>query len=153
MTEKITVNKPWDKEKSKPFWNNGFMKSYVDSFDANNLEKSLSLEAFEPYKYDITWKYWIKSNRALRKIYESYLSILKWWWDDKNDKNVKIQIWFAKVWYQESRKQSNLPKGFLKFLKSIYWELMKNRKDYNDDFKSFLEVLISYHKLFWWKED
>ncbi len=130
--------------------NHWFMKKYVDDFEPENLDKSLSLEAFESYKYDITWKFWIKSNRALRKIYESYLSIINSWWENKD---VQIQIWFAKVGYQESRKNSNLPKGFLRFLKWIYEKLKKSRNDYNQDFKNFLEVLISYHKLFWWKED
>ena len=119
-----------------------FMKPYVERFNADNLSESLSLEAFD--KEDLYYEYFnkqkkhllekIKSNSSLRKVFDSYL--------DTNYDNTRIQIWFAKIWYQEKRKL--LPDGFLEFLSKVYDNLDKD----NEKFKDFLEVFVAYHKYF-----
>lgn len=123
----------WNKRKQvwKIISINLFMKSYIDCFDANNLAESLSLESFKKVSEDFKK---IQSNSALRKVYDSYL--------DTNYNNVKIQIWFARIWYQEKRQL--LPNGFLKFLTEVYDKLERN----NEKFKDFLEVFVAYHKYF-----
>ena len=126
-----------------------FMKPYVERFNADNLSESLSLEAFD--KEDLYYEYFnkqkkhllekIKSNSSLRKVFDSYLDIVN---NNDNEElqNVKIQIWFAKIWYQEKRKL--LPDGFLEFLSKVYDNLDKD----NEKFKDFLEVFVAYHKYF-----
>ena len=112
-------------------FNYGFMKSYVDNFNVDDLSESLSLEAFK----SVSWEFKdIKSNSSLRKVFDSYL--------DTNYDNTRIQIWFAKIWYQEKRKL--LPDGFLEFLSKVYDNLDKD----NEKFKDFLEVFVAYHKYF-----
>lgn len=114
-----------------------FMKNYLDNFDSNDLINSLSLERFESVSSSFEK---LKSASSIRKIYDTYYDIIYWAWDE-NQKNIKIQIWFAKVGYQETRKL--LPEWFLRFLKWIYKELNDKQK-----FKDFLEVFVAYHKYF-----
>ena len=115
--------------------NNDFMESYVNNFDADNLDKSLSLNSFEVVSWDFS-KIW--SNSSLRKVFDSYLDTKY----NNNYDNTRIQVWFAKIWYQEKRGQ--LPNGFLKFLSKIYEKLNKD----NEKFRDFLEVFVAYHKYF-----
>ncbi|MBS8121730.1 type III-A CRISPR-associated protein Csm2 [Candidatus Vampirococcus lugosii] len=114
-----------------------FMKNYLDNFDSNDLINSLSLERFESVSSSFEK---LKSASSIRKIYDTYYDII-YGAGDENQKNIKIQIWFAKVGYQETRKL--LPEGFLRFLKGIYKELNDKQK-----FKDFLEVFVAYHKYF-----
>ena len=124
------------------WWNfnrdDSFMKSYVDNFD---FEKSLSLKSFESVSNDFRS---ISSNSWLRKIYDAYLDKVL---NPNNNQKIEIDVWLAKIWYQEKRKL--LPQGFLKFLDWI-WEKIKaydTEKQY-ENFKTFLEVFLSYHKYF-----
>ncbi|UFX83259.1 type III-A CRISPR-associated protein Csm2 [Candidatus Absconditicoccus praedator] len=113
-----------------------FMKQYLDNFDASDLAKSFSLESFEALGESFKK---IKSNSSLRKVYDTYLDII----NGGGDKDTQIQIWFAKIAYQETRKDSSIPQGFVKFLKGIY-----NKINDKNKFKDFLEVFVAYHKYF-----
>lgn len=119
-----------------------FMKDYTTNFNWWEwFAKSLSIDSFKQSDYIL-----ITSNSALRKVYDNYLDIVNWPWDD-SFKEIKIEIWFAKIAYQESRKvqwKSILPQWFMKFLRLIFEKLSKNQSK----FKDFLEVFVSYHKYF-----
>ena len=141
----IMINNPWypnqkkwfEKPKHQNKHENNFMKTYLNEFDPNDLATSFSMEQFEKVQKDFRE---IKSNSSLRKVYDNYYDIISWW--DQN-KEVQIQIWFAKIWYQEKRPNSSLPRWFMEFLKNIYNEL----NDMNR-FRDFLEVFVAYHKYF-----
>ena len=112
-----------------------FMVGYLSSFSKDNFSESICLETFEKFKEDFEK---INSSSSLRKIYDTYLDILS---RDK-DIDLQIQIWFAKIGYQEKRKI--LPEGFLSFLNQIYNKLSKD----HEKFRDFLEVFVAYHKYF-----
>ena len=132
-----------------------FMQSYADNFD---FEKSLSLESFSNSEKDLcfkktwdikkwfscTWYNAISSNSWLRKIYDSYLDKIL---DSNNNKKIALDIWFAKIWYQEKREL--LPVWFLSFFEEIFRKVEKydSEKKY-ENFKDFLEVFLAYHKYF-----
>ncbi|MCR5411456.1 MAG: type III-A CRISPR-associated protein Csm2 [Patescibacteria group bacterium] len=80
----------------------------------------------------------------MRKIYDAYLDKVM---NDAKNQNIEIDIWFAKIGYQESRKL--LPMGFLNFLENIFHKVERydSEKKY-ENFKDFLEVFLAYHKYF-----
>ena len=143
----------WYQNKGWFWWNrwwnfnrdDSFMKSYVDNFD---FETSLSLESFESVKDEFKK---ISSTSWLRKIYDAYLDKVL---NPNNNQQIEIDIWFAKVGYQEKRKsqwKSLLTEWFLNFLEWIWKKLRlydKNNKTPYENFKDFLEVFLSYHKYF-----
>lgn len=123
----------WNSNRNEPF-----MQSYVDNF---NFETSLSLNSFEEVKDEFKS---ISSNSWLRKIYDAYLDKVL---NPNNNQKIEVDVWLAKIWYQEKRKL--LPSGFLKFLDWIWTKIKAydEAKQY-ENFKTFLEVFLSYHKYF-----
>jgi CRISPR type III-A-associated protein Csm2 len=132
---KIISIKKWEEKLS--FWND-----YIKNFD--DFSKALSLDYFQNnIKSELES---INSNSALRNVYDTYLKIL-----EKEDFNIEIEILFAKIAYQEKRKAQKgtiLPEWFTVFLRKIFEEKLSSDKN---NFKKFLEVFISYHKYFTWK--
>ena len=86
----------------------------------------------------------IKSNSGLRKVYDSYLNRVL---NQNNNPQVEIDVWFAKIGYQESRKL--FPAGFLRFLEGV-WNKIRTYDDTKkyENYQKFLEVFLSYHKYF-----
>ena len=114
---------------------NNFWKSYLDYIESKTLAEKLSLESFEKMKQDFNN---MNSNSALRKVFDSYLKILK----QGENFEVEKEILFAKIAYQEKR--NLFPNGFTKFLRKIYEDLQNDK----NKFKQFLEVFVAYHKFF-----
>lgn len=117
-----------------------FMDSYVDNF---NFESSLSLDSFER-SWGIEDLKGIKSNSWLRKVYDAYLNTVL---NQNNNPQIEIDVWFAKIGYQESR--NLFPTGFLRFLEGIWSKIKKSDQEKKyENYKKFLEVFLSYHKYF-----
>lgn len=117
-----------------------FMWKYVEHF---NFESSLSLDSFER-SWGIEDLKGIKSNSGLRKVYDSYLNRVL---NQNNNPQVEIDVWFAKIGYQESRRL--FPAGFLRFLEGV-WNKIRTYDDAKkyENYQKFLEVFLSYHKYF-----
>lgn len=113
-----------------------FWDDYLEEIDWKTLAQKLSIESFEKLKNDFNNNK-MKSNSALRKVFDSYIKILK-----NEDFDVEKEILFAKIWYQEQR--DLFPKWFTRFLREIYINLWDNK----NDFHKFLEVFVAYHKYF-----
>jgi CRISPR/Cas system CSM-associated protein Csm2 small subunit len=113
------------------FWDN-----YLEEIEWKTLAEKLSIDCFEKLKVNFNDKN-MKSNSALRKVFDSYLKIL-----DKKEFDVEKEILFAKIWYQEQR--DLFPKGFTEFLREMYKNLWSDKKS----FHKFLEVFVAYHKYF-----
>ena len=117
-----------------------FMDSYVDNF---NFESSLSLDCFEKFGASDEMKR-ISSNSWLRKVYDASLHTVL---NQNNNPHIEIDVWFAKIGYQESRKL--FPTGFLRFLEGIWSKIKKSDQEKKyENYKKFLEVFLSYHKYF-----
>jgi hypothetical protein len=67
--------------------------------------------------------------------------------NQNNNPQIEIDVWFAKIGYQESRKL--FPTGFLRFLEGIWNKIKKSDQEKKyENYKKFLEVFLSYHKYF-----
>lgn len=121
----------------RQFWQSRTPESFAVAYSENfDFQNSLSLGAFKNWGAEEFFSL-IGSTSALRKVYDSYLDIYQ-----KENATLHIDIWLAKIAYQESRKI--LPLWFAEFLNTIYQKVGKD----GEKFKDFLEVFVAYHKFF-----
>lgn len=132
-------------------WHNNQFNNYNSQKNAFNWDAysgedfspqtALSLEYFENHWAKSFFES-LNSTSSVRKIYDNYLTCYEKYKDSPESLKLQIEIWFAKVAYQESRKI--FPQGFMRFLKKIYDKVNKD----SQYFKDFLEVFVAYHKFF-----
>ena len=143
----ITMSNYWSNRKHTRYNNRDNIKEVfwdtllwiLNRYDEKANKKNvivdlLSFESFNKIKEDLKQ---IRSNSALRKIYDTYLDLY-----DNPNYDIKKQIWLARIAYQEKRKTSPIPKWFSEFIRQVINKLDK------ENFKDFLEVFVAYHKYF-----
>lgn len=129
-------NKHSSSQNKWSWWFDRFMDWYLNEFDNSRFAEFISYKKIENYKSDLEK---ISSSSSLRKIYDNYVDIIEW---DEKKIEIKVQVWLAKIWYQQSRNNSSLPKWMMQFFEEMYSKINNPYR-----FKEFLEVLVAYHKV------